>query len=285
MENELFAQLYQHVHALPIARRPREAFTDHVILLVYFWAVLHDRPTCWACRPGHWPLAQRRWKKPSQSGMSRRLRRPEIRERLRALERGLRAAPADADLIKCIDAKPLVVSPYAKDADATWGHVGKSAKGKGFKLFALADRHGILAWEVGGLGTSELSVAPRLLAQLDGGGYLLGDAWYDTHELHGIAGLCNHRLIAPRKKPGTGLGRRAHHPQRRRCIDLLERAPTRFGIELYQQRTRIERHFGRWSNVGGGLGPLSNWVRTLPRVRRWIHAKLIIHALRMTLQA
>lgn len=280
MENQLFARLYQRVHALTIALDPRQTFTDHHILLVYFWAVLHDRPTNWACQQANWPLGQRRWRKPSPSRMSRRLRQPQIRQHLDALERGLRRAPTDADLVKFIDAKPLVVSPYSKDKDATWGFVGKATKGKGFKLFALADRHGILAWEVHGLGTSELAVAPRLLAQLDGGGYLLGDALYDTNTLHGVAGVCNHQLIAPRKRPGTGLGKREHAPQRLRCIDLLEHAPDVFGVELYKQRTQIERHFAHRGNIAGGLGPLGNWVRKLPRVRRWVQAKLIIHALR-----
>ena len=280
MENELFAQLYRRVHALPISRRAREVFTDRVVLLVYFWAVLHDRPTNWACRHANWPIHQRRWRKPSPSQMSRRLRRPEVRRHFDDLERGLRRAPADAALVKYLDGKPLVVSPYSKDRDASWGFVGKATRCRGFKLFALADRHGFLAWEVGGLGVGELSVAPRLLARLDGAGYVLADALHDTNTLHGVVGVCNHRLIAPRKKPGTGLGKRVHSPNRLRCIDLLENAPDPFGVELYKQRTEIERHFAHRGNAAGGLGPLPNFVRKLPRVRRWVHAKLIIHALR-----
>jgi hypothetical protein len=114
-----------------------------------------------------------------------------------ALERGLRKEPTDACLVKFLDGKPLVVSPYSQDKHATRGFVGKATRCKGFKLFALADRHGILAWEVGGLGTSELAVAPWLLARLDGAGYVLADALHDTNTLHGIAGVCNHQLIAP----------------------------------------------------------------------------------------
>ena len=280
MENELFARLYPRIMALPMARRLRQAYSDRTILLVYFWAVLHDRPTNWACQQTNWPIHQRRWKKPSPSRMSRRLRQPEIREHLDALERGLRRQPTDAAMVKYIDGKPLVVSPYSKDKDATWGFVGKATRCKGFKLFALADRYGVLAWEVGGLGESELAVAPRLLAKLDGAGYVLADALHDTNTLHGVAGVCNHQLIAPRKRPGTGLGNREHSPKRLRCIDLLERAPDAFGVELYKQRTEIERHFGHRGNIAGGLGPLGNFVRKLPRVRRWVQAKLIIHALR-----
>jgi hypothetical protein len=280
MENELFSKLYHRVQALSIARRPRETYTDHTILLVYFWAVLHDRPTNWACRQTSWPVHQRRWQKPSPTRMSRRLRNPELRGHFDELERGLRPEPTDTTLVKYIDGKPLVVSPYSKDRDATWGFVGKATRCRGFKLFALADRHGILAWEVGGLGTSELAVAPRLLAKLDGAGYVLADALHDTNTLHNITGLCNHQLITPRKRPGTGPGNREHSPRRLRCIDLLEFAPTAFGVDLYKQRTQIERHFAHRGNIAGGLGPLNNWVRKLPRVRRWVQAKLIIHALR-----
>ena len=34
-----------------------------------------------------------------------------------------------------------------------------------------------------------------------------------------------------------------------------------------------------------GLAPLPNWVRTLPRVRLWVHAKLLIDAVRWQLKA
>lgn len=283
MEGELFSRLYQHVMALAIKPRARETYSDAVILLVHFWAVLHDRPTNWACRQENWPIHQRRWAKPSPSRMCRRLRHPDLRELAAELQRRLRAAPADAELVKCIDGKPLTVSPYSRDKQATWGYVGKGVKSRGYKLFALADRHGVLHWEVHGLGTGELEVAKRLLPKIDGAGYVLGDALYDTNTLHGLAGVCNHRLITPRKKPGTGLGNREHSPNRLRCIELMEDlAPhDNFGVELYKQRTQIERTFGHMTAVAGGLGPLPAWVRTLPRVRRWVQAKILIQALRL----
>ena len=34
----------------------------------------------------------------------------------------------------------------------------------------------------------------------------------------------------------------------------------------------------RHTHFGGGLAPLPNWVRTLGRVRLWVHAKLLIDA-------
>lgn len=168
-----------------------------------------------------------------------------------------------------------MVSPYSKDKDATWGFVGKATRCKGFKLFAFANRHGLLAWEVHGLGVSELSVAPRLIAQVQGTGYILADALHDTNELYGVCAICNHKLLAPRKRPGTGISHREHSPDRLRCIDLLERAPNAFGLTLYKQCTTIECYFGQMTNPAGGLGPLPSFVRKLPRVRRWVQAKLI----------
>lgn len=280
MEGELFAALYQEVQALALRRRPRELYSDATILLVYSWAVLHDRPVSWACREANWPPGERGWAKPSPSRMSRRLRRAEIAGHLAALEARLRPA-APAPRVKTLDGKPLVVGGYTKDPDASRGWAC-GAKARGYKLFALADAYGLAAWEVHGLGVSELAVAPRLLAALDGGGYVLADALHDANALHDIAGLCNHQLVAPRKKPGTGLGHHPQSPARRRAIQLLEERPRgSFGPELYKRRTTIERAFGHLGNFGGGLGPLPHYVRRLRRVRRWVQAKIILNALRL----
>lgn len=280
MEDELFTRLYRIVRNLAhLGRRPKEQYSDETVLLIYFWAVLHDRPVNWACQQRHWP-PQQRWPKLSPSQMSRRLARVHIAELMRQIESQLRPGPDAAPLVKTVDAKPLPVGSYSKDKHATWGQAGK-AKAKGYKLFCISDRHGVVAWELHGMATPETKVARRLIPQLDGGGYLLGDALYDSNTLHEIAGFCNHRLIAPRKKPGTGLGNRRHSPMRLRCIDLLENIRSLFIVDLYKQRGSIERVFGHMGNFAAGLGPLPNWVRTLPRVRRWVHAKIIINALRL----
>ena len=88
------------------------------------------------------------------------------------------------------------------------------------------------------------------------------------------------QLVAPRKKPKTGLGHRRHSAPRLRSIELLETGSL-FGRALYRRRTSIESIFGAMGNVGCGLGPLPNWVRRLPRVRRWVQIKVIIHHVRL----
>jgi len=45
----------------------RGLFSAAAILGVFFWAVLHDRPVCWACRADNWPLGLWRYALPSQS--------------------------------------------------------------------------------------------------------------------------------------------------------------------------------------------------------------------------
>lgn len=288
MEDELFASLYQHLRAVAKPRRKRQTYSDLTVLLVYFWAVLHDRPTNWACQQRHWPPEQRIWPKPSPSRMSRRLRQVHLQELMSELEERLRPK-VQPPLVKTIDAKPLPVGGFSKDKQATWGQAAK-VKAKGYKLFALCDSGGILAWEVQSLHVPETTVARRLIPSLDGGGYLLGDALYDSNSLHDLAGVCSHHLLAPRKKPGTGLGNRPHSVLRLRAIAMLEPPkmpnvqPSPFaglGPELYKQRTSIERVFGHMGNFACGLKPLPNWVRTLRRVRQWVHAKIIINALRL----
>ena len=52
----------------------RFAFSDEEVVKVYYWAVIHDRPTSWACRRENWPPPLRRRRLPSSATISRRLR-------------------------------------------------------------------------------------------------------------------------------------------------------------------------------------------------------------------
>jgi hypothetical protein len=279
MEDELYARLYSIVGpAETLRRRPGEQYSDRLILLVYLWSVLHDRPVSWACDPANWPPHRRPAALPSRSCMSRRLNRPSLVPAMVRIAASLRP-PADAELVKTIDAKPLPVGTCSKDPDAKWGRAGRGMA-KGYKLFCTSDRHGVLDWKVFAMDRQETSVARGLIGRLKGGGYLLGDALYDGNDLHERAARRNHQLVAPRKKPGTGTGHRRHSGRRLRAIEMLEGPRPEFGAALYRGRTTIEREFGRQGNWGGGLGPLPNWVRRLKRVRRWVAAKLLIDRVR-----
>ncbi len=281
MERKLWTRLYPIVVAVcQRISHPKVVFTDRWILLVYFWAVLHDRATAWACQRINWPDDLGPARLPSQPTMSRRLRTPHIQWALALILEHLRGDP-DKGLLKCIDGKPLPVGGASKDPDAHWGR-GTRGLMKGYKLFALWGLGPVpLAWEVRSADRSESTEADRLIPHLGGCGYLLGDAIYDCNRLYDLAMRHNHQLIAPPKRPGKGLGHCSQSPHRLRGLELLA---SPFGQALYAARDDIERNFGHLSSFGGGLSGLPSWVRRLGRVGMWVQAKLIINGIRALLQ-
>jgi hypothetical protein len=52
---------------------------------------------------------------------------------------------------------------------------------------------------------------------------------------------------------------------------------TKFGKRLYRFRRQIERDFGSFTSFDGGLTCLSAWAGRFPRVRNWLHAKLLVN--------
>jgi len=288
MEGELWSEVYrllcEESNKHP---RPKYAqFADVRILEVYFWAVVHDRPTAWACDPDHWPNDQRCRDLPAESTMSERLRTMSVRLFMRALLDRLRQ-DGHATLVRKLDSKPLSVGCYSKDSDAHWGQAA-AAKARGYKLFCgwggcvVPD-----AWTLGPMNAADCEVAVELVPQLAGAAYLLGDAGHDANSLHAVCARCGCQLVTPRKRPQTGLGHGKHEPGRLRSIEMLEwpvllgTAPSPFAAQLYAMRLEIERTYGNLCGFGGGLQPLSSWVRTPHRVALWVAAKLLFNALRI----
>jgi hypothetical protein len=281
MERELWSLLSAAVTDIARTRRSSARFTHdtQVVVRVYLWSVLHDRPVSWACQVGNWPSTVRPRALPSQPTMSRRLRSQAVWEFLDALGRRLRGRITPT-LLKVIDGKPLPVSRHSQDPDATWGR-GAGGLDKGYKLHALWGEDCMpLAWAVHPLNVSEPAVATKLLPALEGGGYVLGDANYHAGFLCDLAAEHEHQLVAPRQRPGTSLGHRRQSKHRLRCIALLE-GPGMFGPELFQGRRSIETRFAGLTGFGGGLVNLPPWVRRWHRVRLYVHAKLLINAARL----
>lgn len=278
MERERWERIYRLLLRLD-NHLVRGVFRDAVILGVYFWAVVHDRPVSWACQARHWP-PDLQARLPSQSTMSRRLKTASVHKLLKNVENDPAIAGRSPDCwVKVVDAKPLPVGGHSKDPDARWG---RGARGlvKGYKLFAIWSNSPMpLAWRIAAMNVSEQSMAEQMIPELkDRTGYLLGDKLYDINKLYEAARAANHQLVADRKRPKAGLGTRKHSPARLRAIELLR---TQFGQALYHERDHIERDFGGLTNFGGGLAPLPNWVRRLGRVKTWVQAKLIINAIRI----
>ena len=276
MERELWIVLYHITKACDSPQPWRLGYYfDYEIVAVYFWAVVHDRPTSWACDPDNWSEGLRTWRLPSQSTMSRRLRTTEVQRLLHVMDQALLKLQ-DTGWIAKIDAKPLVVGSHSKDPDCEWGRAGRGYA-KGYKLHAVYRGAPMpMGWEISPLNAGDPEVGARLIPTLNGGGYLLGDSQYDSNPLHDVAQQVGYQVVARRKRPHAGLGHRRHSPSRLRSIALLQND---FGKALYHCRSDIERQFGWLTNHAAGLSPLPNWVRRQHRVQCWVQAKLIIHAI------
>lgn len=181
-----------------------------------------------------------------------------------------------------IDAKPIIVAWHSGDPHAGKGR-GAGALARGYKIHAIVDACGrLISWRLASLNADEKTIGRRLLRDLDHVCYVVGDAAYNANRLFEAAASSGARLVAPRKKShrGKGLGNHEHHPDRLRSIDLLEDGVTPFAAALLAARVAIERFFSQITAVGGGLTCLPSWVRTYPRVKAWVTAKLTIHHLR-----
>lgn len=274
MERELW-EILCHFAGKLANRSSRSPFSDDVICAVLWWAVVHDRPVVWACQASHWP-ADCQQRLPSQPTMSRRLRSAAIERLLADVEQTLVALVVVAGpQVLVVDGKPLPVGGASKDADATWGR-GAGSVVKGYKLHALWGVAPLpVAWGLAPLNVREPRMAAKLVCDLPGSGYLLGDSQYDANYLYDAAAAADYQLLAPQQRPGKGLGHRRHSPHRIRGLELLK---TSFGKELFRQRRRIEHCFAQLTSFVGGLAPLPFWVRRFGRVKLWVHSKLLIHA-------
>src|SRR5437016_11155770 len=140
MEDELFRALYRLIQQ-EAARRPRPkhvVFTDGLILLVAFWAILHDRPICWACQSRHWHSLLPWIDLPSPATMSRRLRTLSVQLLLEQVFYRLSSLNGLSGFCLCrrIDSKPLPVGGFTKDRDARRRGYATGGLARGYKLFA-----------------------------------------------------------------------------------------------------------------------------------------------------
>jgi hypothetical protein len=301
MEGQLWRRLYAVVMELGKGHCYKgKRFSDSWVVLTFLWAVLHDRPTCWACDRESWP--EREWWHviPSQSTMSRRLRTVGVLSLLARAEAGLRDL-FPRGLSKWVDAKPLPVGGASKDRDARAGRCVKG-KARGYKLHLVVDaRSGMVdSWALAAMADNEKAVAPRLVPAAAAAGpflYVTADNQYDangTYDMVAAAAAHAPQLVARGRKAGKkkpkpqSPGHRRQSPRRLRGMALacgydrplnpLGRPglPPTFGEQLLKDRNGIERVLGLMGNFGGGLAPLPNWVRTPHRVAAWVQGKILV---------
>ena len=286
MELELWSETSAAVSAVAVgwARHARDRHSTALIVRVYHWACLHDRPISWACKPANWRPSVRPEVLPDQSTMSRRTRRADFMAFLERVGQRMNGK-AEPAMVKVVDGKPLELPNHTTDRDATWSR-GVSRTSVGYKLHAIFSGNPMPdAFAITTLNVCEKRMAARLIRRVGGFGYLLGDAHYDASWLFDHCHAHHHQLVCPRAKPGTGEGHHYVSPRRRRAIAMLEvpEAVNPFGHDLYDWRTDIERDFSQLTCFGAGLGPLPSWIRRIWRVRPWVINKLLINAARIRL--
>lgn len=279
MERELWSLLY------PLLRRVGNDFSQKyvrfqpwVLAAVTRWAALHDRPIRWACDERNWRTTTLRpHKLPSPSVVSRRGNGVAVGLVRRALEQAIRDSQQPA-LLAFLDGKPLPVSGVSSDPDAGYGQ-GAGETSKGYKLHAvISTRPMPEAWQVAPINVAETKVAEAMIARLEHGGYLLGDANYDASAVFDAAAAKGHALRTPHPEPNAGKGHRYQGPSRLASIQVRG---TDFSKALVKARGEIERRFGTLTSFACGLKPLPAWVRRLHRVRTRVWDKLLINAARI----
>jgi len=267
------------------AGRRRPTYPDALVVRMYLWCAWHDRPLCWACDRAHYNTLFRPRALPSVSQFARRVRTPSVAAVLARVDADLGGGPAAALIL---DGKPLVVGPPSRDPDAARGRVS-GGFAKGYKLHALAATDGrVPLWAVRPLNVAETTVAADLLARLGPSpSVVLADSAYDAAPLHRAAAAAGSRLHCPLRGQGR-VGSGGHHP-----VTLRQMGPARRAAVAYWRdrpadaarelgpRSRVETTFAALTACGGGLTCLPAWVRTLPRVTRWVGAKIALYHARL----
>ncbi|MBL4808436.1 MAG: transposase [Phycisphaerales bacterium] len=282
MERDLWKVIMAAIKALPPRSLRNSVYTNKQILAVIFWAALHDRPISWASKRINWPVQAWRRRLPDQSTMSRRMRDPDLIEDINRIIEHIQIPLPERRLL-LTDGKAYAVTDRTNDPEAINGWAS-GCFAKGYKLHVIIDEgHRLLRWRIESINHGETTASSAILSDLkpfDRKRILVGDAGYDSNPLHAAArsGL---RLIAPRHKPGTGLGNRRHHPNRLSSIGLTEGRGGWMWEMLRSRRNGVDRYFSGLVTSCVGAGHLPSWVRSVRRTRLWIGAKLAINAARI----
>ncbi len=259
-------------------RLKRVEYSDFLITCLYFWATLHDRPMTWAVDRCNYNRTFHPRKIPSISQLNRRIAADRFQLILQLVHERLAGDSRFKGLI--FDGQALTVNRSSQDRDARVGHV-PGGMGKGYKLHAMVASDGnIPVFSVMPLNTHEMPVAQQMLAVFPHdltGTLVMADTNYDAHVLHKQVtrrgGFLITRTRGRAKHPVT---RRQMGPSRRLLIDLWDQCP-KLMKRVYHYRKHIERRFGNLACTPGLLTSLPKFVRGLPRVRRFVGAKICLY--------
>jgi hypothetical protein len=285
MDDQLLLSVYHRLFDFGNIRRPAGCrFSDSIVVLIHILAVVRDRSMRWAHDQRNWPLWMRRLDRPSYSQLMRRLRSMPVRRLIATLNLEYRRwLPCSTE--KFCDGKPLVVGGFSKDPDSGEGKLPGDGWGRGYMVHVLIDACGAVeTFTVTALGDGEPTVMHRLVKLVElKGTTIRGDSNYDSNRLYAAVAEQGGRLIAPRKKPGTGLGHHPHHADRLKAIEELEQSEESLKAHK-RHRIRVEQALGHLTNLPFGLSPLPNFVRRKHRVALWVLTKITLYHLYLNLR-
>jgi hypothetical protein len=269
-------------------RLKKARYSDMLAAGMYFWSVLHDRPMKWAADKDHYGRLYRPRRLMSRSQLGRRVSSPRFQELLTMIHHDL-AGGVESCGLSYLDGKPLTVGVASRDPDAKRGHVmGGFAKGYKVHICSTSDRR-IPLWSVQSLNCGETLAAEALIAHMpmfSSQALVLGDGAYDSQRLYNALALKNAALLArPRGLNLTHMDawQKGRHPKSKESGPVRTEAMAAWknlpgpAAWIYRQRIHVEGTLSNLCSFGGGLGPLPPWVRGLPRVRRWVGAKIILY--------
>ena len=264
-------QLIRDVHRRMPRYGRRPVYSDALIVAMYLWSVAHDRPLCWACDRRNYSSCFRPRRLPSVSQFCKRIKHERCNQILQGVHERLGHLDWGSEL-SFVDGRALIVGANSKDPDARAGRA-PGGFARGYKLHAWATQDGrIPVWSVMPLNVNEKPVAAELFRYRMADGLVLADGKYDSRALYDQVDADGGQFLAPLPR-NAGKGHVPQSPARNRAIE----AWGGIGGYVYRSRVTVERIFAHLSAFGGGLAGLPPWVRTLPRVRRWVGAKLIIY--------
>lgn len=263
----------------PPCRRP--VYSDLLVVRMWLWAVMHDRPLSWACRRQSYTARFRPRRLPSVSRFSRRLRTRRF-ARLRVLLHETLTAHGASAALSFLDGKALPIGDWATDRDARDGAVRTGRFRRGYKLHGRVNDVGFIEeYSVRSLNEGEPKVARTLLRRVPSGGAVVADANYDSRLLYGAVERRGAWFFTPIKGEAKAASTFARMPESRRQAIALWKERPHIAQRAMGARSTIERVFAHLCGFGGGLGPLPAWVRRIGRVRLWVEAKIAIYHARL----
>jgi len=270
-------RVIQRVASMMPRPKRRLSYNDGLIAALFFWAVAHDRPLCWACQRENTRAHFRPRRLPSVSQFCRRVASQRFQLLLQRIYAEL--AQSHSTGLSFLDGRPLPVGACSKDTDAKAGRV-YGGFARGYRLHACVARTGqVIAWRLTGLNGAEARVAHELIDQVQPRGLVLADGNYDSAALYERVARHRGQLVVQARR-NAGKGHLRQSAARLRGLAIWRQKPD----VVRRLRAMVDRYFGQQSSFGGGLAPLPAWVRTLPRVQRWVTAKLTIYHVRLHLR-